>query len=179
MRYFATVCAILLVVVMLCPIAAIAKPPQGGGGGSNWHGNWNSGVYWGHAYGYHGVPYVVQRPVYVEPILEPTFSGAPIRIFNPMGNKVTLSYMLNGVPYSMAEGYMQELRDDRQWVIDFSRGSTFGQARYGLEPGQYTFTRTDHGWELYRRPLEEVGSVATPANPAPPALVPANPSQTR
>ena len=76
-------------------------------------------------------PYVVQKP-----ILEiPAFSGLPIEINNPATSGVTLSYVLNDVTYSIPPGYSQNLTLDRSWVISFSRGGSFGPARYGLEPG--------------------------------------------
>ena len=185
MKYLVTIGAVLLVVVALSPITASAKPPQKNGGswnGGSWNGGpWNNGAYWGrgYGYGYYDRPYIVQRPIYMNPVVEPAFSGAPIKIVNPPANKVTLSYMLNGASYSIPVGQSQELREDRLWVIDFSRGEKFGQARYSLEPGVYSFTMTDHGWELYHKPLEEVGSVTTPSNPTPPALLPANPTPGR
>ena len=107
---------------------------------------------------YYGNAYVVQRPI-VE-----NFSGGPIKIVNPPTNGVTLNYVLNGHAFTIPPGYSQNLREDRAWVIQFSRGTTLDQARYGLQSGVYTFTRTDHGWELYRR---EFPQVAAPPNPSP------------
>jgi hypothetical protein len=77
------------------------------------------------------------------------FSGGPITITNPAASKVTFSYTLDGNAYAIPPGYSQELREDRVWVIQFSRGTNLGQARYSLLPGMYSFTNTDHGWELY------------------------------
>jgi hypothetical protein len=92
----------------------------------------------------YGNAYVVQRP-----ILE-NFSGGPIKIVNPAKNGVTLSYTLDGNAFTIPPGYSQDLREDRAWVIQFSRGTNLDQARYGLQSGVYKFARTDHGWELYR-----------------------------
>jgi hypothetical protein len=89
--------------------------------------------------------YVVQRP-----ILE-SFSGGPITITNPATNGVSLSYTLDGVAYTIAPGYSQDFREDRAWVVQFSRGGNMDQARYGLTSGVYSFTSTEHGWELYKR----------------------------
>jgi len=94
--------------------------------------------------------YVVQRPILVDPLPAAGFSGGPITISNPAANKVTLSYTLDGTAYTIAPGYTQELREDRAWAIQFSRGANLAQARYGLQSGLYSFTSTDHGWELYR-----------------------------
>jgi hypothetical protein len=89
--------------------------------------------------------YVVQRP-----ILE-NFSGGPITITNPATNGVSLSYTLDGAAYTIAPGYSQDFREDRAWVVQFSRGGNMDQARYGLTSGVYSFTGTEHGWELYKR----------------------------
>ena len=91
--------------------------------------------------------YVVQHPVVAN------FSGGPITISNPATNTATLSYTLDGNAYTIPPGYSQELRADRAWVVQFSRGENSEQARYGIQSGRYTFTSTDHGWELYRSDL--------------------------
>jgi hypothetical protein len=91
--------------------------------------------------------YVVQRPIVAN------FSGSPIRISNPATSGVTLSYTLDGNAYTIPPGYSQDLREDRAWVIEFNRGENLDPARYGLQAGLYTFTSTDHGWELYRSEL--------------------------
>jgi hypothetical protein len=97
--------------------------------------------------------YTVQRPILANPAAEASFSGGPIRIVNPAANKATLNYTLDGVAYTIAPGYSQELREDRDWVIRFSRGASLEQAQYGLRSGLYSFTSTEHGWELYRTEL--------------------------
>jgi hypothetical protein len=99
-------------------------------------------------------PYVVARPIVPDPVPEATFSGAPIKITNPATNKETLSYTLNGIAYTILPGYSQDFREDRAWAIQFSRGANLNQAEYGLQSGLYTFTSTDHGWELYRTELQ-------------------------
>jgi hypothetical protein len=77
-------------------------------------------------------------------------SGGSITITNPATNFATLSYTLDGRAYTIPPGYRQELREDRAWVIQFSRGAKRDQVQYSLQSGQYSFTNTDHGWELYR-----------------------------
>jgi hypothetical protein len=123
------------------------------------------GYGYGGNYGYYqpATPYVVQRPI----IENPTFSGLPIEISNPATSGATLSYVLNGVTYSIPAGYSQNLTLDRSWVISFSRGGNFGPARYGLEPGLYTFSSTDHGWELYHGEIAPPSVLQTPSNTLP------------
>ena len=81
------------------------------------------------------------------------FSGGPISIINPATSEATFSYTLDGKAYTIPPGYRQNLREDRAWVIEFNRGTNLDQARYGLQSGLYSFTSTDHGWELYRSKL--------------------------
>ncbi|MGA2033274.1 MAG: hypothetical protein ABSG68_13530 [Thermoguttaceae bacterium] len=95
----------------------------------------------------YATPYAVARPV------EANFSGGPITISNPATNTVTLNYTLDGTAYTIPPGYNQDVREDRAWVIQFSRGANLDQAQYGLQSGRYTFTATDQGWELYRSEL--------------------------
>jgi hypothetical protein len=112
------------------------------------NGRWmdyNAGVYPGAANAY-----AVERPVVQN---APNFSGGPIRISNPATNQATLSYTLDGVAYTIAPGHSQDFREDRAWVIQFSRGANLDQAQYGLQSGVYSFTSTDRGWELYRSEL--------------------------
>ncbi len=155
-----------------------------GEGRDSWRYRWNNGRWWfwgpgdqWYWYGddgrwlYYNNAYVVNRPV-----LE-NFSGDPIKIVNPAKNAVTLNYTLDGILFNIQPGYSQDLREDRAWVIQFSRGENLDQARYGLHPGVYTFGRSDHGWELYRSELPQ--AVAPPAPitaPTNPSIAPANPT---
>jgi hypothetical protein len=129
----------------------------GAEGRESWRYRWDNGRWWFWTpqnrwmrYGNdgrwmdYGNAYVVQRP-----ILE-NYSGDPIKIVNPAKNGVTLSYLLNGVTYTIPPGYSQDLRADREWVIQFSRCASLDQTQYGLQSGLYRFTNTDHGWDLYR-----------------------------
>lgn len=95
----------------------------------------------------------------------------PIQIVNPAGNGVTLSYTLNGYRFAIPPGHVQNLDDDRQWVIEFDRGGSFGPGRYILGPGVYNFASTDHGWELYRM------VAVAPAPPTAPSLTNPLPEQ--
>ncbi len=78
------------------------------------------------------------------------FNGGPITIINPATNTATLSYTLGGDAFTIAPGYGQNFHDDRAWTIRFSPGANRDDVQYGLHAGIYTFTSTDHGWELYR-----------------------------
>ena len=129
----------------------------GGGGGDSWRYRWDNGqwLFWGVDnrwmwYGNdgrwldYGNTYVVRRPILNN------LSGGPITINNPAANKETLSYTLDGNAFTIPPGYSQDFREDRAWVVQFSRGANLEQARYTLQSGQYSFTNTDHGWELHR-----------------------------
>ena len=177
MRSLTITATILVALVALSPHKATAAPPPHWGGGG-WYGN-PYGYGYGSHYGYYQpvVPYVVERPILENPI----FSGLPIKITNPATSGVTLSYTLNGVAYSIAPGHSQDLILDRSWVINFSRGRNFGEARYGLESGLYSFAPTDHGWELYHGTIAQPSVAPTPSNtppmnPTPPAAMPATPA---
>jgi hypothetical protein len=156
------------------------RPDFSGGNGEgrdSWRYRWDNGRWWfwgpdnrwmwygddGRWLDY-GNAYVVQRPI------SEGFSGGPIKIVNPAKNGATLNYTLDGNAFTIPPGYSQELREDRAWVIEFSRGTNLDQTRYGLQSGVYTFARTDHGLELYRGDFPKM--VAT----QPPKTAPTNPS---
>ncbi len=97
-------------------------------------------------------------------VLSPAWPGVEINppvapvtvrslVVNPETNGVALKYRVNGVSHSIAPGESQEFAAPGQ-VIEFDRGGGTGLARYALSGGVYTFTPTEHGWELYRSPLE-------------------------
>jgi len=75
----------------------------------------------------------------------------PIKLSNPKKNSVALNYTLNGHSYSIQPGHSQALGAGSVWTIQFDRGGSFGQARYSLSSGTYTFKATDKGWDLYRK----------------------------
>lgn len=77
------------------------------------------------------------------------FSGGPISIINPATNTATLSYTLGGDAFTIPPGYRQNFHEDRAWAIRFSPGANHDEVQYRLHTGLYTFTNTDHGWELY------------------------------
>ena len=80
-------------------------------------------------------------------------SGGPISIINPAKNTATLSYSLGGDAFTIPPGYRQNFHEDRAWAIRFSPGANRDEVRYRLHTGLYTFTSTDHGWELYHSKL--------------------------
>ena len=81
------------------------------------------------------------------------FSGGPISIINPATNNTTLTYSLGGDAFTIPPGYRQNFHEDRAWAIRFSPGDNRDEVLYRLHTGLYTFTSTDHGWELYHSKL--------------------------
>ena len=80
-------------------------------------------------------------PVYVGP-------RPVITLLNPAGSGASLSYTLGAAQYMIAAGETATFEDGTQ-EIAFDRGSSFGEARYTLQPGTaYKFVSTDHGWDL-------------------------------
>jgi hypothetical protein len=118
-------------------------------------------------------PYIVERPVYENPSSVAT--GLPIRIVNPASNRTALNYTLDGDSYTILPGVSQDLLLDRACVIEFDRGKSFGSASYSLESAQYVFTPTNHGWELFQKPLLPSESTQPAPNPLPTTNLVANP----
>ena len=81
------------------------------------------------------------------------FSGGPISIINPATNTTTLTYSLGGDAFTIPPGYRQNFHEDRAWAIRFSPGANRDEVQYRLHSGLYTFTDTNHGWELYHSKL--------------------------
>jgi hypothetical protein len=80
-------------------------------------------------------------------------SGGPISIINPATNTAALNYSIGGDAFTIPPGYRQNFHEDRAWAIRFSPGANRGEVQYRLHTGLYTFTSTDHGWELYHSKL--------------------------
>jgi hypothetical protein len=80
--------------------------------------------------------------------------GSPIEsgvlLVNPSRSGANVTYRLNGETYEMKPGMSQRLPLAR-WLIEFDRGGSIGTSQYRLDPGTYTFTPTDTGWELYKQ----------------------------
>jgi hypothetical protein len=71
-------------------------------------------------------------------------------LVNPEDSGGPLSYRLSGShSYTIEPGYSQVLTNKPSWLVEFDRGESFGQAKYNIGPGTYTFTATQKGWELY------------------------------
>jgi hypothetical protein len=81
------------------------------------------------------------------------FSGGPITITNPATNTATLSYSLGGDTFTIPPGYRQNFHEDCARAIRFSPGANRDEVQYRIHTGLYTFTSTDHGWELYHSKL--------------------------
>jgi hypothetical protein len=75
-----------------------------------------------------------------------------IVIANPIENDAAVSYLLmSRYPYTIEAGFKQQLANDREWLIEFDRGGSYGKARYTLPEGRYDFVVTEKGWELSTR----------------------------
>jgi hypothetical protein len=112
-------------------------------------GGWN---YYQPSYSSYAQPYSYVQPSYSQASFSaPVYAPQPanITISNPTTNGIALSYMLDGQVFTMQPGQIQKL--ERTATIDFNRGGAFGNARYSLTDGVYTFTPSGIGWELYHR----------------------------
>jgi len=108
---------------------------------------------------HHGRPFgvgaIVETPVFVPPITNPPVAApyaTSICIVNPITTGVTVGYALDGVPFTLGPGMVQEL--GTVCVIEFDRGYGLGMAQYTLYGGAYSFfVADDGGWDLFRSPL--------------------------
>lgn len=141
-----------------------------------WHDPW----YWGPHVDY---VYVAPRPrvVYVEParevgvqaatplaMNEPQWSAATastkstnsrtLQIWNSGGQKIPVAFLVDSNEIELADGQSHSLHGDKQRVVEFDRGGTFGTARYALTGGQYEFVITSRGWDLVRK--QSVASIS-------------------
>jgi hypothetical protein len=117
---------------------------RGGGDGGAWDGRGWDGRGWdGDAISPIDpvVPVVPVDPIYVGP-------RPVITLLNPAGTGASLNYTLGEAQYVIASGETTT-HDEGTQEIAFDRGSSFGEARYTLQPGTaYKFVSTDHGWDL-------------------------------
>lgn len=94
-------------------------------------------------------------------------SGGMIKLVSPATAPGPLVYSLNGHVYTIQPGYSQSFRDDREWTLEFKRGTEAGTvAHYSLKAGTYTFSAGGNGWELH-----QAGTTPTAA-PLPDAPLP-------
>lgn len=108
------------------------------------------GGYGGNGYGgspYAGSSYGGSNYNYAPQVVS---TGGPISIEYPSGLGPLVNYSLNGNPYSIRPGQSQNFVNDRNWIVEFDRGSGFGPARYTLHDGHFKFKQTNYGWELVR-----------------------------
>jgi hypothetical protein len=100
----------------------------------------------------------------------PPVDAQPYRavIVNPAENQDALTFSINGQPYELKAGQQQEFTGRTPRVITFDRGNGRDVARYSLADGTYTFTPTQNGWELYRRPLTAAPATGDGTNPPAP-----------
>ena len=94
-------------------------------------------------------------------------SGGMIKLVCPATVAGPLTYSLNGHVYTIQAGYSQTFRDDREWTLEFKRGTEAGDvARYSLKAGTYTFVVGANGWEL-QQPGSAPNSAPLPDAPLP------------
>jgi len=111
--------------------------------------------------------------------------GVTIRLTKETGG--TVAYLIDGIEEATIEAGQEEtLTKKGKYEIRFSRGRSaegkdFGQARYTVTEGIYSFEVTDKGWELHReKDLSQAATAAaspsgmkTNALPSKPAATPA------
>jgi hypothetical protein len=125
---------------------------------------YNDGYYNG---GYYAQPSYSQ-PTYVQPSTQyasARYEGPGVAIHN--STKAPIHFALeNGRNLTVNPGETQRLMDRGQFVVSFDRGGEFGNARYTLVEGEYSFTPTDRGLELYRQQSDNVVTqpMSEPAN---------------
>jgi hypothetical protein len=142
---------------------------------------------WGFGFRF-GPTFVVPRRVVVSPsttyvtpatpqenfLPTPSVDPPGVVLLNPTRNSGPVNYTLNDVRCTMAAGYQQKLPGEREWIIEFDRGGSFGTARYSLTPGAYAFAVTERGWEVFRRTDPVAAEAPVPA-PAAPEVAQASP----
>lgn len=84
----------------------------------------------------------------------PQFTHRPIVILcgaeQPDGIQCTLRGGAFEQTYHLQPGEQLRFKDSRGWTIEFPRGGSFGEGKYRLIAGLYTFRGTQNGWELFR-----------------------------
>lgn len=122
-------------------------------------------------------------PVVTTPIEPQASSMSPdgqgeILLFSPPTNSVDVSYLLNGVTYTMKPGTLQRFANDRTWVIEVNPG-TDQSVKYTLSSGRFKFKQAEAGIGLFSTkegpetpaPVPEPVPTEEPV-PVPPAPVP-------
>jgi len=94
-------------------------------------------------------------------------SGGTIKLLCPVTAPSPLTYSLNGHAYTIQPGYSQSFREDREWTLEFKRGTEAGDvARYSLKAGTYSFVVGANGWEL-QQPGQSPAAATLPDAPLP------------
>lgn len=92
-------------------------------------------------------------------------SGGDVIIENSADNGTALNYSLNGHDYTIQPGQTQRITNDRNWIVEFDRGSGQGTGRYTLSEGRFKFKSTDSGWDLVRAASQSDSAPQTTAKP--------------
>ena len=111
-------------------------------------------------------------PQYGASVPATVYDGGPIVIACPADAPAPISYVLNGYTYTMKPGETQQFVNDRNWVVQFTRGIPgTADKRYTLSTGRYRFEPSSQGWDLNS---DRASSTVTgqPAPPAPGAPIP-------
>lgn len=84
----------------------------------------------------------------------PTLTHQPILILCGQEQVEGIQCTLRGgafeQTYHLRPGEQLRFKESRPWTIEFHRGGSFGEGRYRLIAGLYTFRGTEQGWELFR-----------------------------
>jgi hypothetical protein len=119
----------------------------GYGYGNGYYGNngyYNDGYYSGGSY--------YSQPSYSQPVVvaKPDYNGPGVTVRN--NSDEVLSFTLDGSRQMQIEpGQSHTLSSKPEFVIAFDRGGSHGEARYTIHEGEYAFTPTSNGWELFRQ----------------------------
>ncbi len=110
----------------------------------------------------------------------PPADAEPYRaaVVNPEDNQATLHFSVNGQHQRLRPGEQMEFTGRMPRTIRFDRGNGQDVARYQLADGQYSFAATKNGWELYRRPWDQVSASETESADNPLTEVNPQPSAT-
>jgi len=151
-------------------------------GGNGFYGGGYSYPSYGYSNGYYAPSYsqgtvIYSTPTYSSPVVTSTVtpnapilrsgSGGDIVIENLNENGTAINYSLNGNNYTIQPGQTQRITNDRQWVVEFDRGTGQGTGRYTLSEGRFKFKSTDQGWELVRAVDQSATTQSTAKPPLP------------
>jgi len=126
-----------------------ARRAFGQGGHGYGHFGYGSGQpeYWIPAAGHHGVAAAVPA----NPLPTPSLPTKPVVLVNPEATNQAVAFLIDGKEGSLDVGQYLELSTADAMIIEFDRGGRFGNAKYSLTEGVFTFKLTDEGWDLNRK----------------------------